>query len=63
MRIPKNYGIRAFAVHNNTLFAGTATIFSIPMPKFQGQQFGITIVGKEVGGEIWKMIMPGDDYP
>jgi len=58
IRIPKNYGIRSFAVHNNQLFAGTATIFSIPVPKFQGSQIGITIAGKDVGCEIWRMSAP-----
>ena len=58
IRIPKNYGIRSFAVHNNQLFAGTATIFSIPVPRFNGSQIGITIAGKDVGCEIWKMTGP-----
>ena len=61
IRIPKNYGIRSFAVHNNQLFAGTATIFSIPVPRFNGSQIGITIAGKDVGCEIWRMFLPGDN--
>lgn len=63
MQIPKNYGIRSLAVHNDTLFAGTATVFSMPVPRFEGQYLGMTIAGWEVGCEVWVMSPPfhGED--
>ncbi|MEW6379668.1 MAG: hypothetical protein AB1611_08665 [bacterium] len=53
--IPKNYGIRSFAILEDTLFAGTATIASVPVPDDDdpGRR---TIAGKNVGCEIWKLI-------
>ncbi|MEW5804151.1 MAG: hypothetical protein AB1847_18810 [bacterium] len=53
--MPKNYGIRCFGILNDTLFAGTATIISIPVPKYNPDD-EVTIAGKDVGCEIWKMI-------
>ena len=55
MMIPKNMGIRCFTIFNNQLFLGTATIFSIPVPKSNGKP-GRIIAGKNVGCEIWRMI-------
>jgi len=53
--MPKNYGIRCFGILNNTLFAGTATVISVPVPKYDRDD-KVTIAGKDVGCEIWKMI-------
>ena len=58
LQIPKNYGIRSFAIHNEKLYAGTATIISIPVPRLQGQQIGLSIAGSEVGCEVWQLV-PG----
>ncbi|MEW5803581.1 MAG: hypothetical protein AB1847_15920 [bacterium] len=55
--IPKNYGVRSFAVLNDTLFAGTATVASFPVPKEDDPEHR-TIAGKDVGCEIWKLIRP-----
>jgi len=53
--IPKNIGIRCINEFKGQLFVGTATIFSIPVQKSKGKR-GITIAGKNIGCEIWKMI-------
>ena len=53
--IPKNMGIRCFNEFRGQLFVGTATIFSIPVQRSKGKH-GITIAGKNIGCEIWKMV-------
>lgn len=53
--MPKNYGIRSFCILNDTLFAGTATIASFPIPKEEDPEHK-TIAGKDVGCEIWKLV-------
>ncbi|MGA1875861.1 MAG: hypothetical protein ACMUIA_09665 [bacterium] len=55
MKIPKNYGIRSLAVHNNALYAGTATMLSMPVLKIEGQQLKFTIAGNDVGCEVWRV--------
>jgi hypothetical protein len=52
--MPKNYGIRCFGILNDTLFAGTATVISVPVPKYHPDD-KVTIAGKDVGCEIWKL--------
>lgn len=54
--IPKNYGIRSFAILKDTLFAGTATIASVPVQDKNDPGQKRTIAGKNVGCEIWKLI-------
>ena len=53
--LPKNCGIRSMCVFNDTLFVGTATILSLPVSR-RGGRFGLYVVGKKAGCEIWKMI-------
>jgi hypothetical protein len=55
MVLPKNYGIRNFGIFNDTLFAGTATTISVPMPRYKPGDKAY-IVGSDIGCEIWKMI-------
>ncbi|MEW6381613.1 MAG: hypothetical protein AB1611_18705 [bacterium] len=55
IEMPKNYGIRCFGILNDTLFAGTATVISVPVPKYDRDDKA-TIAGKDVGCEIWKMV-------
>ena len=55
LSLPKNCGIRSMAVFNDTFFVGTATILSVPVSR-RGGRFGLHIVGKDSGCEIWKMI-------
>jgi len=50
MYLPKNYGIRSFAIFNNTLFVGTTTMLNIPARDSDLSD------GIRVGCEIWKMI-------
>jgi hypothetical protein len=55
IKMPKNYGIRSFGILNDTLFAGTATIISLPALKYNpGDE--ASIAGKDVGCEIWKLV-------
>ncbi|MEW5803586.1 MAG: hypothetical protein AB1847_15945 [bacterium] len=54
--LPKNYGIRNFGILNDTLFAGTATTISAPLPKYGPEDKLLDIVGKDIGCEIWKMV-------
>jgi len=56
--IPKNCGVRTFETLNDTLFAGTATILSVPIPveKVDGSQGRSTIAGNDIGCEIWKLV-------
>jgi hypothetical protein len=56
IKIPKNIGIRTFAIFNNTLFAGTATIISAVIPKEDGSNDRRTVAGSNIGCEIWKMV-------
>jgi len=66
VQLPKNYGVRCFGVLNDTLFAGTATIFTMPITSTQnhagsrlGNIMGIrgtAFVGQDVGCEIWQMV-------
>jgi hypothetical protein len=58
--MPKNYGIRTFGILNNTLFAGTATMLSIPISE-PGRPWAITIAGKDVGCEIWRLVSEGSE--
>jgi len=53
--LPKNCGIRSMSVFNDALFVGTATIVSMPVSR-RGGRFGLYVVGKNAGCEIWKMI-------
>jgi len=53
--LPKNCGIRSMTVFNDALFVGTATVLSVPVSR-RGERFGLYIVGKNAGCEIWKMI-------
>lgn len=53
--LPKNCGIRSMSVFNDALFIGTATIPSVPVSR-RGRRFGLHIVGKEAGCEIWKLV-------
>gem|GEM_PF-1427924 len=55
IRIPKNYGIRAFGILRGSLFAGTATMLSImaPDPKLGGAP---SVMGKDTGCEIWRLV-------
>ncbi|MEW5803584.1 MAG: hypothetical protein AB1847_15935 [bacterium] len=59
IHMPKNYGIRVFGILNDTLFAGTATILSFPAPQ-PARPWAITIAGKDVGCEVWKLISAAD---
>jgi len=52
--MPKNYGVRSFGIINGSLFAGTATIPSIPMLG-SDLPWDIPIAGKDVGCEVWKI--------
>ncbi len=56
--LPKNCGIRTFGIFNGTLFAGTATILSVPIPpeKVDGSQGRSMIAGNDIGCEIWKLV-------
>lgn len=58
MEIPKNYGIRCFGVLNDTLFAGTATIVTIPITSKKDRRSarGTFFVGQDAGCEIWKLV-------
>jgi hypothetical protein len=56
IEIPKNIGIRTFGIFNNTLFAGTATIISVLIPKEDGSSDRRIVAGGDVGCEIWKMV-------
>jgi hypothetical protein len=53
--MPQNYGIRSFGILHDTLFAGTATIASFPVQE-EDNPGHKTIVGKDVGCEIWKYV-------
>jgi len=55
LEIPKNYGVRSFGILHDTLFAGTATIASVPVPK-EDDPDQKTIAGKDIGCEVWKLI-------
>jgi len=65
MVMPKNYGIRNFGILSSrvsptgptreTLFAGTATVISVPVPRYKPGDKA-HIVGSDIGCEIWKMI-------
>lgn len=55
LELPKNYGIRSFGILNGTLFIGTATVPSFPTRR-AGRRFGRTIVARDVGCEVWKMV-------
>ena len=48
VRIPKNYGIRSFVILDDKLYAGTATIISMPL-------MGSVTTSKMVGCEVWRM--------
>jgi len=54
MEMPKNYGVRCFGILDDTLFAGTATMLSIPI-QVGGRRFIRTLAGKDVGCEIYTM--------
>ena len=56
--IPKNCGVRTFGIFNDTLFAGTATILSVPIPKekVDGSKGRSMIAGNDIGCEIWKLV-------
>ena len=56
--IPKNCGVRTFGVFNDTLFAGTATILSVPIPmkKVDGSYGRPVIAGNDIGCEVWKLV-------
>ncbi|MEW6379669.1 MAG: hypothetical protein AB1611_08670 [bacterium] len=56
VEIPKNTGIRTFAVFNDTLFAGTATIPSVLIVNRNSLVDRLTIAGRDAGCEIWKMV-------
>ncbi len=51
---PKNMGVRSFVIFENKLFAGTATPITSVVRK-SNRSFGLTIAGKDIGCEIWKM--------
>jgi len=57
-KMPKNYGVRTFGILNDTLFAGTATMLSVPTSK-PGEKGSMTIAGKDVGCEIWELVLSG----
>ncbi|MEW5803583.1 MAG: hypothetical protein AB1847_15930 [bacterium] len=58
IEIPKNGGVRSFGIFNGTLYAGTATILSvlIPQEKLDGSEGRISIAGKDIGCEVWKLV-------
>ena len=53
--IPKNCGIRSFAILDDTLFAGTATPLNILTPIYNPRANN-AISDKDIGCEIWKFI-------
>ena len=55
LNLPKNCGIRSMSVFDDALFVGTASILSMPVSR-RGGRFGLYVVGKNEGCEIWKMI-------
>ncbi|MEW5805065.1 MAG: hypothetical protein AB1847_23515, partial [bacterium] len=50
----KNYGVRTFGILNDTLFAGTATIPSMLVPR-SDRQWMPAIAGRDIGCEVWKL--------
>ncbi len=56
IEIPKNIGIRTFGIFNNSLFAGTATIISVLIPKGNDPNNPRTVAGSNIGCEIWKLV-------
>ncbi|MEW5803585.1 MAG: hypothetical protein AB1847_15940 [bacterium] len=55
--IPKNTGVRTFGVLHNTLYAGTAVIPSVLVPRSSGfNPRQALIAGRNIGCEIWRLI-------
>ncbi|MCL6583464.1 MAG: hypothetical protein K6U11_07470 [bacterium] len=64
LEIPKNIGVRSFGILNDTLYAGTAVIPSVIIPR-ECSPYGIysffshqqkVIAGRDVGCEIWRLV-------
>jgi len=56
--IPKNTGVRSFGILNNTLYAGTAVIPSVLVPRsaIVHSNRQSLIAGRDIGCEIWRLI-------
>ena len=55
IEMPKNYGVRCFGILDGDLYAGTATMLSIPI-QAEGRRFLRTFAGRDTGCEIYKMV-------
>jgi len=56
--IPKNTGVRCFGILNDTLYAGTAVIPSVLVPRSPGihTHRQAVIAGRDIGCEVWRLI-------
>lgn len=56
--IPKNTGVRCFAILHDTLYAGTAVIPSVLVPRSPGLHLNrqSVIAGRDIGCEVWRLI-------